>query len=189
MLNRSYWILPDGEILDLEGNKHIAKVISKPELFRITRQEIEDAYSRHSEKIGLEGKAREEIIKRLVENDYIRIRQYPSHWSVTVYKLNGWTRDRLKKWAEYILNTKSDKYKDVNILVLKTHKRFTYDLETVKKGIHLPCSSIYSRLGFVLSAGLCTYEEYYQTELWNPPVDPYVLPGEWDWKERRCVKK
>ncbi len=53
-LNKSYWILFNGEIIDLEGDKHISAVISDPGRFRITRKEIENIYKKYDEPLGIE---------------------------------------------------------------------------------------------------------------------------------------
>ncbi len=144
-LNQSYWILSDGEIIDLEGYKHIGAVIDNPEKFGTTRKEIENIYKKYNEPFGIEGKARLEIIRKLIENDYIRIRLYINRfWSVSVYKLNGWTRDRLKKWSEYLLEKRveKDEFNTVKISVLKTDKIIEADIQMIKTKSYLVLSQI-----------------------------------------------
>lgn len=98
----AYFISPAGEIIDVRTS-HIAEVIGNPGLFGVTTDEIRDAYDRHGEKIGSEGEARKEILLRLVERDWIRIRRYENrYWSITV----GWSPEAsrsLSRWADRIL--------------------------------------------------------------------------------------
>lgn len=51
-------------------------VISSPEKFGLTREYIEEQYEAYGEKIGTEGKARENIIRKLMFAGFTRIRKY-----------------------------------------------------------------------------------------------------------------
>ena len=54
---KAFFISPGGEIVPVPIN-HISKVITSPELFNLTKEEIEAAYKKFNEPLGLEGKAR-----------------------------------------------------------------------------------------------------------------------------------
>ncbi len=100
--------------------------------------------------------------------------------------MNGWTRDRLKKWSEYILEKKVRKHEfgTVKILVLKTNRIIEADIQRIKTKSYLSTNpNWFIKHRFSIFAGLSYYDEYYQTEIWKPPVPP----GKWDWKERRCI--
>ena len=84
MLNsKAYWITPEGEILDFGLQTHIGFIIKQPEIFNMTKQEIVSTYHRYDELPGIEGKARHEIILKLITRGFIRIRLYQSHWSIS----------------------------------------------------------------------------------------------------------
>jgi hypothetical protein len=72
-MNAAYWISPKGEIIYVKTN-HIAEVIENPEKFGFTIEFIEYVYKHYNEKIGTEGKAREQLMIALFNQGWIRIR-------------------------------------------------------------------------------------------------------------------
>jgi hypothetical protein len=50
-------------------------VLEKPEKFGLTKEELRKFYESYGEPLGHEGRAREEIIKRLMRKKWIRIRK------------------------------------------------------------------------------------------------------------------
>ncbi len=83
MRREAYWITPEGEVVEVE-RKHINKIIGNPELFGLTFEKIKKVYDKYNEPLGLEGKAREEIMRKLILQDWIRIRWKPKEWAYTV---------------------------------------------------------------------------------------------------------
>lgn len=68
-------------------NTHIDYIISNPKDFSLTTNEIQTLYKKYGERIGAEGKAREELIKRVARQGWIRIRHYVrprDYWSIQV---------------------------------------------------------------------------------------------------------
>jgi hypothetical protein len=51
-------------------------VIQNPEKFGLTFDYIKQRFDEYGEKMGQEGKAREEIIMSLLEQGFVRIRKY-----------------------------------------------------------------------------------------------------------------
>ncbi|HMK37601.1 MAG TPA: hypothetical protein VK463_21190 [Desulfomonilaceae bacterium] len=98
----AYFISPHGEVIEVRTS-HIAEVIGNPGLFGVTTDEIQESYGRHGEKIGSEGKAREEILLRLIEKGWVRIRRYPRYWSITVGNWSSEASRSMSRWAERIL--------------------------------------------------------------------------------------
>lgn len=79
----AYWA--KGKIVYEVDTKHIQFILLNPEMFDLTLPEIRAVYKKHGEKIGQEGKAREEIIKMVASNRWIRIRHYKTpqdYWTV-----------------------------------------------------------------------------------------------------------
>jgi hypothetical protein len=100
MDERAFWISPEGAILPVPLS-HIASVIRAPEVFGLTREYLEDAYRKHKEPLGLEGKARGEIIAGLICKGWIRIREYREYLSVQVFDLDEHgSRGRLSLFFE-----------------------------------------------------------------------------------------
>ena len=73
------------EVYDVSQGTHIGKILDNPELFGLTREQVEETYAKYGERIGLEGKAREEIIKHVAQEGWVRIRHYTGrndYWSI-----------------------------------------------------------------------------------------------------------
>jgi len=96
-----YWVSPAGKMLPVEST-HIEEVIKNPEVFGITRRYIKEVYKKYRETVGLEGKARDEIIGGLIDKRWMRIRYVKSYdyyiVGITKYFRNytftyTWTQD------------------------------------------------------------------------------------------------
>jgi hypothetical protein len=80
---RAFWV-KNGTIYEVERT-HIRFVLDNPELFNRKKEELVSVFATYGEKIGFEGKAREEIIRSLVGEGWIRIRHYirpKDYWSI-----------------------------------------------------------------------------------------------------------
>ncbi len=73
-----YWFnTATGEVRDVTVSRHITELISTPEAFGLTIGIIKEAYERYGEIMGVEAKARVELIKWVVSTtDWVRIREY-----------------------------------------------------------------------------------------------------------------
>lgn len=140
----AYFISPDGEVIEVRTS-HIAEVIGNPGLFGVTSHEIREAYDRHGEKIGSEGSARQEILLRLIERGWIRIRRYPRYWSITVGNWSVEVARSLCRWASTMLGTgisgrrEADPYMSVRINGFKTAavSRELLTIQRLAEGIFL----------------------------------------------------
>lgn len=134
MMLESFWIAPDGTTIGT-GGKHIDTIIQNPEKFGLTLDRIRGYYEKHGEPLGVEGKAREEIIGMVLRQGWIRIREYRNRWSMTVHRLDQKTRMSISKFADLFVNGKlynrrlRDKYAEVSIVPLAGG-------EVVKKEFH-----------------------------------------------------
>jgi hypothetical protein len=116
----AYFISPSGKFVPTTAT-HIATVISNPEKFGMTREQIDAVFAKYREKPGSEGNAREELLKQLISKGWIRVRKYnrPEKWSVNVSRLNKRTKDRIYRWAKALLKAdKNAKYEEVHIVAL-----------------------------------------------------------------------
>jgi hypothetical protein len=103
---------------------HIDLVIKHPEKFLLTKKDIEDTYKKHKEPIGLEGKAREEILSNLIKQGWVRIRYIPKTDSFTVQlnRIDKRKKDQIASFADQALKgikgKKYNKSTDVKVLDL-----------------------------------------------------------------------
>lgn len=114
MISAAYWISPKGAIIEVDG-KHISMVISNPKKFGLSKESIKAIYDKYNEPVGLEGKAREYILKNLFKNGWIRIRKYRNFWSVNMKQLTNKTYSWLQNWALDMITAKEDMYMPVKI--------------------------------------------------------------------------
>lgn len=132
----AYWISPKGEIIDVKI-KHINTIISNPEKFGFTIEFIEYVYNYYNERIGQEGKAREQLMMSLFNQFWIRLRRYKQFWSINVKKLSGRQKSYIYQWSKKILKgihgyKELDPYIPVKI-DQKNKKIKTTDVKTISK--------------------------------------------------------
>lgn len=101
-LSAAFFISPLGELIVVKDT-HIKTVLRNPGRFGLTRGEIVSVHQQHGERLGMEGKARREILSRLIAEGWIRIRRYPDYWSVNVDKMTPETNALLTDWAQKVL--------------------------------------------------------------------------------------
>ena len=105
MKSKGYWLSPAGELLDVTYSSHIRAIIDNPCTFGLSQTAVTEAYRKHAEPLGLEGKARRELITQALQAGFIRLRHYPENspgngWSVTCYTLDDAARSSLATWAK-----------------------------------------------------------------------------------------
>ncbi len=116
----AFFISPKGEIIPIETT-HIRTVRQDPELFGLSRPWIESTHKKHTEKSGLEGNAREEILRKVLKNGWIRLRRHTNrYWSVQTGKITKRTMTFLGRWAREILEgtcgyTEMDPYLPIRV--------------------------------------------------------------------------
>lgn len=110
----AYWINPYGKIMPVRTN-HITDVITHPEDFRTTREEVDEIHKKHNEKLGVEGNAREELIVNAIKKGFIRVRYYSKKgmWTLNIYRLDNKVKDIIQQWATQMLADGSSGYDDV----------------------------------------------------------------------------
>jgi hypothetical protein len=100
----AYWVSPVGEMLPVKST-HIEVVIKNPEVFGITHSYIKEVYKKYRETVGLEGKARDEIVEGLINKRWMRIRYDKSqdYYIIGFKYFDEKQIDYLKKWGMSIL--------------------------------------------------------------------------------------
>lgn len=82
----AYWV-SGTDVIDIETS-HVQAIIDDPELFGLSSEHVKSRYAAHSERLGLEGKARCELIIDACRNGWVRVRHYNKgpgdYWSVQI---------------------------------------------------------------------------------------------------------
>jgi hypothetical protein len=141
MSSYAYWITPKGEILKPDI-RHIGAIIRNPRKFGETDRTINATYEKHGEKISatIEGKAREEVMTRVIKRGFIRIRKGGSRsnqkWSIQLTKLNSRVNDYLWEWARKMIDSRVaiDTFADVHIHQLSNNKMTKTSLNKIADG-------------------------------------------------------
>ncbi len=95
----AYWLSPKGKVHEV-NQTHIMFILDNPELFKTTKIDLVEVYKKYKEKIGWEGKAREEILTEALKKGWVRIRDYGNNgWSLQVWELDNYTKNVIWKWA------------------------------------------------------------------------------------------
>jgi hypothetical protein len=84
-----YWTNGD-KVIDVTLSTHITYIIQNPEAFGLSLGMIEKIFEMHGENIGVEGKAREEVIRLVSTNGWVRVRHYMTgkdYWSIQCDKI------------------------------------------------------------------------------------------------------
>jgi len=98
-----FFISPRGEIIPVETS-HIRTVIKTPDLFGVSIGYIKSKYTKLGEKTGLEGKARDEILRGVLRNGWIRLRRHTNrYWSVQTGTVTEERIGFVRRWAREIL--------------------------------------------------------------------------------------
>lgn len=129
MQGKGYWY-KSGKLFELDSLNHIDYIINYPELFYLTPEYIQDTYDKHNERIRQEGKAREEIIRKVSELGWIRIRHYfkpKDYWSIQ-YDVYPKRRKDIKSLVEDLILVKEEMNENDELVLLgyKDNSKFLY---------------------------------------------------------------
>jgi len=162
--NAAYWISPAGKITQVSDN-HISSIIRNPEVFGLSRDDIVETYKKYNEKIGQEGKAREEIIKSVIAKGFIRVRLYAKQgvWSINVNRLNDKNKDLIQQWAENIVKSGGDKYNTVNIYTIDDNSIISHSVDELSKDVLYSDNNYHGVFGERVL--LCFVESFKKTDI------------------------
>ena len=109
------WIDPNGRLYDF-GTTHILAIINYPLKFGVTKQDVIDTHQKFDEKVGVEGKARDVIIRKVIKQGFTRIRYHKQFVSITVNDERAfpWGAS-VKEWAACLLELTGDQYLPVKL--------------------------------------------------------------------------
>ena len=140
LTNQGFFLSPIGKLIQTDSSgTHIGTVINNPEKFGLDSAYIKSVYKKKREKMGVEGKAREEILKGLTKKGWIRLRRYPNkYWSVQFDKMGPRVRKIIARWAASMVGGKGgwkekDKYMPVIALGFSDGYRKQIDINDIAK--------------------------------------------------------
>lgn len=121
----AFFISPDGHIVDVPRT-HIARIIDDPQLFGLTREEIEQVFQQFDEPLYTEANARQEIMRQVLGRGWIRVRERvgrEGHWMVQFDRWSADVHRRVKQWARKMLARRGaeavhDRHADVRLVGL-----------------------------------------------------------------------
>jgi len=124
----AFWISPIGEVVRAAPN-HISVVNGNPEKFGLSRAELDAWFEKHGEPPGSEGRAREEVLRKLIRRGWVRIRFYVTRsfqgFSVNVGKDDRCTKCLVTDLFGKLLGQNALKYYEVRYDSPSGLKRFT----------------------------------------------------------------
>jgi hypothetical protein len=140
MVRNAYWLSPRGDIIEV-SKLHIDSILEHPTKFGETKKSIDDAYNKYNEPRGVEGKAREEIMLRVINRGFIRVRnpgtRSNQRWSVQLRRITPKVNDILFDWANKMIQSKHPmgKYAEVDIHQLSKGDKMTKtDINSIASG-------------------------------------------------------
>lgn len=141
-----YWIDLTGEIKRIRES-HVQELIAQPEKFGLTRTEIQDAYTKYYERLGWEGKGREELLRTVIARGFVRIRKRGNQgYSITVHRLTEEAMALIRKWTVKVLNgeigEEEDRFASVTVVPLVGGQPLRTTLEEAGKRLDDPVFSL-----------------------------------------------
>lgn len=123
----AYWY-KNGKLIEV-GTYHIADINGNPKTFGLTREYIVDLHKKYNERLGQEGKAREEIMNKVISDGWIRIRQYNGNaWVINFDSYKKREKDIKELISVLLLDKKTMKKTDlVRLTSIDGKYNETYD--------------------------------------------------------------
>lgn len=112
-LENAYWIDPYGDFHPVKGGKHIQSILQDPDQFGLKREYVVEKFKKYGEKLGQEGKAREELMVDLMMDGWIQVRKQKRNnaWTILTSKINN-PRNRIWDFfAKLFYDKKSDEFR------------------------------------------------------------------------------
>jgi len=138
---KAYWITPYGRVIDIGKLAHVHYLILNNEEFGISESEIDLAHETYGEAIGVEGKARDELIIEALKKGWVTARFFGghrSHWTVRVWDFDRYqVMSNIVCWAQEIVAQEgphSDKYAPVHINDYKSGRKRKQKMKNIADG-------------------------------------------------------
>ena len=139
MSEHCFWILADGTIVKPDS-RHILAVAAAPSAFGETRESVEQTfagYGQHAQS-NYEGRAREEVLLRVIRRNHARIRKnrqkWNQYWSIQLFELTRERQQAIAAWAQYISTRTEDRFADVVIYCFADKTKIRTSLDQLAQG-------------------------------------------------------
>ena len=124
-------------VYEVSGSHHIQFIVEHPDLFNLTIDEIKSIFNKNGEEFQTaatrEGKAREEIIKLVAQDGWIRVRHYikpRDYWSIQCDRVKL-RKENLRDFVNWALDKKVMGYHDEAIILgYEDDYRDLYDFQS-----------------------------------------------------------
>lgn len=116
----AYWISSDGKVIPVDG-LHIEVITRNLEKFGLSQKEVDELYDKYGEPKGSEGKAREEILIKVFDKGWIRLRYIARQdlWKAQLKNFNKRKKDYIWDFVNGSLEGKygkAGKYTDLLVM-------------------------------------------------------------------------
>ena len=157
--SKAFFISPKGEFIS-SGVSHINMVTDNPKKFGLSPEYIRKTYEKHNEMMGIEGKARDEILIKIINSGWIHIRRRPNkYWAVMIGRMSKKTQGFLYDWAVKILKGVhgiKELNKDAKVKINSVTSNYSKDI-TVKEITQYRLQEAIEDLEYRLA--ICTIDE------------------------------
>jgi hypothetical protein len=137
-MGKAFWI-KDKKVIDITTTTHINFIINHPDDFFLTKDYIKKLYNKYKEKLGVEGKAREEIIRKVSELGWVRVRHYKvkqeEYWSIQYDVYNERNKRTIKNFVEWALYESKIMNKNDTLLLLGYKDNSSYSYNFISGGV------------------------------------------------------
>lgn len=134
------FLSPSGKIYDVEIS-HISSVLNNPTVYGFkNKDELLKIFKKYGEKIGTEGKAREKILLKLIDNGWIRCRYFnrDAEWRIQASRINKSVVRKVMDWASQLIikgeSLSSHKNTPINLMGLENGKVLSSSVGGAVKG-------------------------------------------------------
>lgn len=131
----AYWLNKRGAIIGVPTT-HINYMSQNLNKFFLSREKFVAVHEKYVERLGQEGKAREELMIRALKRGWVRVRFTDRNgWMIQAYKLDKSTRENIWEFVKEMLRTRqAGKYADIKIMTLNDSNMITSSFDRILGG-------------------------------------------------------
>ena len=160
-----YWISPKGKITDTNNKNHIDQIISSPTSFNISSSYIKSEHEKYNERIGQEGDARDNIMTKVLQDGWIRVRARRNFISVQVWDFSSKTIKNLEDFATQGLESGfSGEFIQPNemfkVSSLSNGRARQVEVESLAKGGLVESCEFDTYSGFLIEESMPTFKQF-----------------------------
>ena len=130
---QAYWISPSGKAIEVP-ELHITSVVDEPKKFGFKKADLQKVFDKYNEPYGHEGYARDDILTKLIQKGWIRVRyaQRQATWTLQSDKLSGNVKNLIFDFVAKMVNKKEmSPYAGIRIVYGSNNKEITGEADEV----------------------------------------------------------